>query len=336
MFFYFDRPGPHAVAGGAQGFQAVFHRRVIRRFLRRLFQAIPAPGQGSFLWNAGDGFFCGRLLLNLFFRDGIAHSLKNRVELGGIGLVGYHVQHGAAVAFLSRDKIQQAEGTGQLYRDRAFNKMSKSVEAMEKAEYYDRKAEAAENNTAISSDDPEAITKLNDKLSRLKDRQSFMKNVNAYYRKHQTCRGCEGLTSEQAAKMDNDMANAYSWETAPFPAWALSNNNAEIRRLEKRIVQLEQNREVGFVGWEFDGGRVVANADDNRLQVFFDEIPPEDVRSALKSNGFHWARSAGAWQRQLTGNAICAASRIKAICPSDGTDPRKIQPRAKPNKGQER
>lgn len=222
------------------------------------------------------------------------------------------------------------------YRDRAFNKMSKSVEAMEKAEYYDRKAEAAENNTAISSDDPEAITKLNDKLSRLKDRQSFMKNVNAYYRKHQTCRGCEGLTSEQAAKMDNDMANAYSWETAPFPAWALSNNNAEIRRLEKRIVQLEQNREVGFVGWEFDGGRVVANADDNRLQVFFDEIPPEDVRSALKSNGFHWARSAGAWQRQLTGNAICAASRIKAICPSDGTDPRKIQPRAKPNKGQER
>ena len=222
------------------------------------------------------------------------------------------------------------------YRDRAFNKMSKSVEAMEKAEYYDRKAEAAENNTAISSDDPEAITKLNDKLSRLKDRQSFMKNVNAYYRKHQTCRGCEGLTSEQAAKMDNDMANAYSWETAPFPAWALSNNNAEIRRLEKRIVQLEQTREVGFVGWEFDGGRVVANADDNRLQVFFDEIPPEDVRSALKSNGFHWARSAGAWQRQLTGNAICAASRIKAICPSDGTDPRKIQPRAKPNKGQER
>ena len=70
--------------------------------------------------------------------------------------------------------------------------------------------------------------------------------------------------------------------------------------------------------------------DANRLQVFFDEIPPEDVRSALKSNGFHWARSAGAWQRQLSANAIYAASRVKAICPSDGTDPRKLQPKAHP------
>lgn len=222
------------------------------------------------------------------------------------------------------------------YRDRAYNKMEKSIAAMEKADYYDKKAEAAENNTAISSDDPEAVSKLKNKLDGLKNRQSHMKQVNAYYRKHQTCRGCDLLTSEQAAELDAAMAKAYSWETAPFPSWALSNNNAEIRRLEKRIALLEQNREIGFQGWEFDGGRVEANMDANRLQVFFDEIPPEDVRQALKSNGFHWARSAGAWQRQLTGNAIYAARRVKAICPSDGTDPLKIQPKVKPDKGQER
>lgn len=157
-----------------------------------------------------------------------------------------------------------------------------------------------------------------------------MKQVNAYYRKHQTCRGCDAISPERAAELDNSMAKAYSFETAPFPAWALSNNNAEIRRIEKRIAVLGQNQEVGFQGWEFDGGRVEANMDANRLQVFFDEIPPQDVRSALKSNGFHWARSAGAWQRQLTGNAIYAASRVRAICPSDGTDPRSLQPKAKP------
>lgn len=38
------------------------------------------------------------------------------------------------------------------------------MEAMDKVSYYDQKAQAAENNTAISSDDPEAITKLKDKL----------------------------------------------------------------------------------------------------------------------------------------------------------------------------
>ena len=216
------------------------------------------------------------------------------------------------------------------YRDRAAHKMEQSMEAMDKAAYYDQKAQAAENNTAISSDDPEAITKLKDKLDKLRNKQSLMKQVNAYYRKHQTCRGCDAISPERAAELDNSMANAYSWETAPFPAWALSNNNAEIRRIEKRIAVLEQKKETGFRGWEFDGGRVEANMDANRLQVFFDEIPPEDVRSALKSNGFHWARSAGAWQRQLTGNAIYAASRVKAICPSDGTDPRKLQPKAHP------
>lgn len=222
------------------------------------------------------------------------------------------------------------------YRDSAARKMDQSMEAMDKAAYYDQKAQAAENNTAISSDDPEALSKLKDKADNLKNKQSLMKQVNAYYRKHQTCRGCELLTPQQAADMDNAMEKAYSWEIAPFPSWALSNNNAEIRRIEKRIAVLEQNQEVGFQGWEFDGGRVEANMDANRLQVFFDEIPPEDVRSALKSNGFHWARSAGAWQRQLTGNAIYTASRIKAICPSDGTDPRTLQPKEKPHKDPER
>lgn len=216
------------------------------------------------------------------------------------------------------------------YRDSAARKMDQSMEAMDKAAYYDQKAQAAENNTAISSDDPEAVTKLKDKLDKLRNKQSLMKQVNAYYRKHQTCRGCELLTPQQAANMDHAMEKAYSWETAPYPSYALSNNNAEIRRIEKRIAVLEQKQEVGFQSWEFDGGRVEANMDANRLQVFFDEIPPEDVRSALKSNGFHWARSVGAWQRQLTGNAIYAASRIKAICPSDGTDPRKIQPKRGP------
>lgn len=213
------------------------------------------------------------------------------------------------------------------YRDRIDQKMGKSIEASEKAAYYEQKAQAAENNTAISSDDPDALDKLQEKLDGLKEKLSFMKCVNAYYRKNKTCQGCEGVSPELAAKMDESMKTAYSWETAPFPPYALSNNNANIKRIEGRIKQLTQAQEVGYRGWEFDGGKVVPNADLNRLQIFFDEIPPEEVRSALKSWGFRWARSEGAWQRQLTGNAIYAAARIPAIRPKDGSDPVKLQPK---------
>ena len=222
------------------------------------------------------------------------------------------------------------------YRDRIDTKMRQSVSADEKADYYEGKARAAANNRAISSDDPDAVQKLQEKLAALEKSQARMKTINAYYRKHQTCRGCEGITDEEAAKLDQRVKDGYSWETAPYPAYALSNNNQEIHRIKKRLETLTQNREVGFQGWEFDGGKVVANDDKNRLQFFFDEIPPAEVREALKGHGFRWARSEGAWQRQLSSNAIYAARHIAAIRPIDGSDPIKIQPKRVPSRTPER
>ena len=216
------------------------------------------------------------------------------------------------------------------YRDRIDSKMRQSISADEKADYYERKARAAANNRAISSDDPDAAQKLQEKLAALEKSQARMKTINAYYRKHQTCRGCEGVTDEEAARLDQCVKDGYSWETVPYPPFALSNNNQEIRRIKKRLETLTQNREVGFQGGEFDGGKVVANDDNNRLQIFFDEIPAPEIREALKGHGFRWARSEGAWQRQLSGNAIYAARHIEAIRPIDGSDPIKIQPKRKP------
>ena len=222
------------------------------------------------------------------------------------------------------------------YRDRIDTKMRQSISADEKADYYEGKARAAANNRAISSDDPDAVQKLQEKLTALEKLQAKMKTTNAYYRKHQTCRGCEGITDEEAARLDQRVKDGYSWETAPYPAYALANNNQEIHRIKKRLETLTQNREVGFQDWEFDGGKVVANDDKNRLQIFFDEIPPAEVREALKGHGFRWARSEGAWQRQLSSNAIYAARHIAAIRPIDGSDPIKIQPKRVPSRTPER
>lgn len=185
------------------------------------------------------------------------------------------------------------------------------------------------NSRAISSDDPDAINKLKDKITKLEERQAYMKKVNAYYRKNGTCVGCEGVSDEQAAKLDKSMENAYSWVTAPFPSYELTGNTAEIRRIKGRIKELEQSQEVGYSGWEFEGGTVEVNKEINRLQIFFDEKPDLEQRQILKQRGFHFAPSQnGAWQRQLNDNAIYAASRIDFIQPKDGQPVRSSQPKA--------
>lgn len=222
------------------------------------------------------------------------------------------------------------------YRDRAWRKMERSVEADQKADHYRRKAEAAENNTAISSDDPEAIAKLKEKLKKRQDLQSYMKKVNAYYRKNGTVKGFEGISDEKAAEIDEAVRNGYSWITAPYASFQLSNNNAEINRLKKRIAILERRAEVGFVGWQFEGGEAVANREENRLQLIFDEKPSEQQRDKLKRWGFRWSPSNKTWQRQLNGNAIYAAGQIDFIRPLDGRTPRELQPKPQAKKGQER
>jgi len=48
-----------------------------------------------------------------------------------------------------------------------------------------------------------------------------------------------------------------------------------------------------------------------RLQLVFDGKPSDGCCAALKSAGFRWAPSQGAWQRQLTDNARAALRRIE-------------------------
>ena len=181
----------------------------------------------------------------------------------------------------------------------------------------------------ISADDPNAVSKLESKLAKLEALQEIMKAVNAYYRKNKTLDGCPHLSPEQIEKLKASMSGSYRANPKPFESYQLSNNNAEIHRLKDRITALTRRKELGYVGWEFDGGRVEANTADNRLQIFFDEKPDKEIREELKGNGFRYAPSAEAWQRQLNDNAIYAADRIKCIQPLTGERPTELQKRAR-------
>ena len=101
------------------------------------------------------------------------------------------------------------------YRDRIGRKMDKAVAVGEKAKYYEQKAEAARNNTAISSDDPDAIDKLTAKLEKLKAFQVQMKEVNAYYRKRKTTHPTPKARSPRKRKISHYSYGAASDGAAP-------------------------------------------------------------------------------------------------------------------------
>jgi len=179
----------------------------------------------------------------------------------------------------------------------------------------------------ISADDRDAAVKLEAKLDSLMQSQETMKAVNAYYRKNKTLDGCPDLSEDTINRLKATMSRHYREGAPPFPSWQLSNNSAEIRRIRQRVEDLKNKSE--FAGWTFEGGRAEANEAENRLQLFFDEKPAEEQRKELKGNGFVWAQSQGAWQRQLTKNAIYSAGRIDCIKPTDGRTPYQLQPFAR-------
>ena len=163
----------------------------------------------------------------------------------------------------------------------------------------------------ISSDDEKAIEKLREKLAGREREQVFMKEVNAYYRKNKTLEGCPGLTEEAVAQMKASMGRSWRKDPKPYESFILTNNNAEIHRLRGRIEELEQRQAAPAPeGWTFNGGKVVMNTEENRVQILFDGKPEEEIRSELKHSGFRWSPRQKAWQRQLNQNGIYAARQV--------------------------
>ena len=80
---------------------------------------------------------------------------------------------------------------------------------------------------------------------------------------------------------------------------------AERMRERLKAVQSRENKEVSF-----EGGTLVWNYGEDRLQILFDRIPEDNRRKELKSSGFRWSPRNKAWQRQLTSNALSAAKRV--------------------------
>ena len=181
--------------------------------------------------------------------------------------------------------------------------------------FYFKKIETLLSNKTIYSNDALALEKLENKLKDLEEKHAEAKARNAYYRKNGTMKGYEGMSDEEAASFDKGIERAYSWEKQPYPSYVLQSNNAEMKRIRERIAEITRLKENAKKTVEdkypqVEGVEVIENAEAMRIQLIFDGKPDEATRNLLKSNGFRWSPSFGAWQRQLTGNGIYATKSV--------------------------
>ncbi len=98
-----------------------------------------------------------------------------------------------------------------------------------------------------------------------------------------------------------------------FPAYALSNDTANIKRMKERIAELEKKEATPSGDIIFEGGKIVDNREQDRIQIFFDTIPSEELRKKLKSEGWHWSPHFSAWMRKRTDMALSSARRILGL-----------------------
>ncbi|MHB8315220.1 MAG: DUF3560 domain-containing protein [Acidithiobacillus ferrivorans] len=238
-----------------------------------------------------------------------ARRMADAIPFGQPILVGHH-----------------SEGRDRRYRARIHQNFGKGFDLLKKAEYYERRAKGV-NDYAISADDPDAVKKLRERVENLKSSQERMKAANAAIRKHQK----DGPEAQQAAlehlgfkpEQAQQILTPDVMGTVGFASYSLSNNNANIRRLEERIQVLEKAQALEDRETPYAWGTVRENKEINRIQFRFDGKPDEAVRNLMKSSGFRWAPSESAWQRQWTGNAVYAArdviKKLDALMPPEQT-----------------
>jgi hypothetical protein len=236
-----------------------------------------------------------------------AHRMADVIPFGQPILIGHY-----------------SEKSDRSYRARIHNTFERAFGTSEKADYYKNRADNALSNNAISSDAPDAIQLLKEKLQNLKASHEMMIAGNKIIRskKLTTDQKIAELVkigmSEGRAKgtlIDDDCGEL------GFPRYAITNSGANIRNVEKRIELLEKQSTDVTTEQQIGDITIINSVEDNRIMITFPGIPDESIRARLKSDGFRWSPSNGAWQAYRT-----AAWKIPGIIRFLTVMPAYVQP----------
>lgn len=224
-----------------------------------------------------------------------AHQMAGVIPFGQPILVGHH-----------------SEARHRAHIKRTDQAMRKAVDSDKKAGYYAGKA-ASVGTGGISADDPDAGDKLKTKLANREKMQADMKAINKIVRKHKTFedRYAAVIEAGYSASVAQNASEPDFMKQVGFPSYALSNNNAEIRRLKKRIAEQAQAADRDDNEIEGSDYTMRQDADENRVMFEFPGKPDAETRKVLKQNGFKWSPSRTAWVRKWTGNAEFSAMMVR-------------------------
>lgn len=217
--------------------------------------------------------------------DAYIEGIREAIPMGQPILVGHH-----------------SERRHRRDLDRWARKARASVAALAKAKRLEERA-ARVGKGGVSGDDPDALEKLRRELAQREAAQEKMKAANAAIRRNAK----RGEQAQVAALLELGFAEDKARELLTpdfagrigFPSYALTNNNASIRRVRQRIEQLEREADAQDVEIEGDGWTYFEDTADNRLGFIFDAKPDDDTRAMLRSHGFRWSPSRSAWVRHL-------------------------------------
>lgn len=184
------------------------------------------------------------------------------------------------------------------YRERMNRTFEKSIEADDKSKYYEKKISSLQNERSIFQDDPDALEKLQEKLKKCEKFQESAKTINKIIRKKIPDQDKIKLIVELGypEEVGIEFLKPDFAGRVGIPAYELTNNNAEIRRLKLRLKEIQDKRTLETTEIEIGDIRVVDSAEENRIMIFFPGKPEEEIRKKLKSSGFRWSPSSGAWQ----------------------------------------
>lgn len=215
-----------------------------------------------------------------------ADSIAGSIPLGQPILVGHH----------SEGKMRQLYG-------KIDSNMHKGVESADMARHHEGKAAGLQSqlDRSIFSDDPDAVERLEERIAELETKQEKMKAAN------KVCRNTKTSEEEKAAglrelfpgisdkRIKDIMTPAYSFEKPGFPTYALSNNNANINRLKKRIGEVKRQQARAEAADKAENGCIVMRPlhEHDWCRVVFAEKPDRSILNDLKAAGFRWCN--GCW-----------------------------------------
>jgi hypothetical protein len=183
---------------------------------------------------------------------------------------------------------------------KADNRIRSGFARLKEAEELSRRA-ASVGTGGISSDDPEAVEKLGDKVETLVRQRDRMKAINAHWRKYDTLDGLDLGESDLAECHRNQRI----WGGAPFPSYCLTNIGARIRDAERRgqeLARLTERAADGPTEATVNGVAITTDPADNRVTLTFPRRLSKEEYKRVRSFGFLWSPTRNGFTRKLTGN----------------------------------